>query len=267
MASKPSLTPTSQGLSLNTPAPPISTKIPLYIYYILAGLLVVVVILVIQVMHVRSSLATYSKDDYYKQLLVKNEYTSTQSTTACSNFGVYALQVDTAIAKHLNSGVIHTYASNKIDTPKFFYSVPTPKNGIMSIEYKSRNINFLPLKAKSASTSRLVNDMLGGRVEFITWQKGMFRVVLAPSFKEDMKEFFETKGFDNVRKALDDVVVVVLVKLPTLSELAEDNYVLSQMLERGNAPDGIIHTFIGQSTLEFNVDALPNGLHVIGYKI
>lgn len=242
-------------------------KLPSHIYFIIAGLLLLVAVLLVLVINVRSNLAKYSKDDYYKQLLVKNEYTTTQTTAACSNFGVYALQVDTAIAKHLNSGVIHTFAATKLAVPSFFYSVPTPKNGIMSVDYKSRKVNFLPVKAKSPTTSRFVTDILAGRVDFITWQKGMFRVTIASAFKDDMKEFFDKKGFQNVAKALDDVVVLMLIKLPTLSDLAEQDYALSQILAQGKAPNSIIQSFIGESTVEFAVDSLPNGMHVIGYKI
>lgn len=244
-----------------------SLKLPSHIYFIIAGLLLLVAILLVLVINVRSNLAKYSKDDYYKQLLVKNEYTTTQTMATCSNFGVYALQIDTAIAKHLNSGVIHTFATTKLAVPSFFYSVPTPKNGIMTVDYKSRKINFLPVKAKSPATSRFVNDVIAGRVDFITWQKGIFRVTVASSFKEDMKEFFDTKGFQNVAKALNDVVVLMLIKLPTLAELGEQDYALSEIISNGKAPNSIIQSFIGESTLEFNVDSLPNGMHVIGYKI
>ena len=58
--------------------------VPSYLYYILAFAVALALILLVQVIYVRIKLSKYTKDEYYKQLLVKNEYNNTQST-ACSN--------------------------------------------------------------------------------------------------------------------------------------------------------------------------------------
>lgn len=233
------------------------------LYYIITALVVVLVILVVQVVYVRTSLAKYTRDDYYKQLLVKNEYTTTQDQS-CSNFGIYAWPIDTFLAKLLNAPGMRKMAALKVAAPSYFYSVPS-KAGFQTIEYASTDVYYIPLVGASTATSKFMNDLLSKRVDYVTWQGGLFRVAPAVDYKQKMHKYLSEKSFDNVISMLDSVSIIALIAIPTLSKLKEQDYAFAEKLDE-TSPDTIVYSFIGDSRSELVVDALPNSFHVFAYK-
>lgn len=229
-------------------------------YIILAALLVVLVILAIQVIYVRLSLAKYSKEEYYKQLLVKNEYVSQQTKDMCSNFGVYALQIDTNLARSLNSGFVYNHAIDTIKIEPIHYTVPI-NSGYVTVEYRSHQVHYLPINTSVAATSRFINDYLANKIEYITWNANLFRIVYIPNFADQVKLLYETKHLQ--KHYFDGKDIFALIKIPTISELALYNSTLAS----SSNLSPVLKSFIGDSSGVFDATILPEAVHVIGYKV
>ena len=249
-------------IPLSTPEP--AVKVPGYVYYFLAVVLALVVIVIIQVIYVRVQLSKYSKDDYYKQLMVKNEYVTTQNQV-CSNFSVYAWQIDTVLAKLMNENAIRLGFTTQMDLPKYFYTIPT-SGSFKTIEYTSSDLYFVPLVTSSIATTRFINDCISQNVDYVSWHAGLFRVQAMQDFKDKMSTYLSSKSLDSITSMLDKCTVIVLARVPSLASLKEIDYALSQELDE-NAPDSVIHSFVGDSRGEFDASSLANSLHVIGYKV
>ena len=153
----------------------------------------------------------------------------------------------------------------KVKLPSYFYTVPT-KTGYHSIEYSTTQVHFIPLVNTTPATSRFTNDALAGKLDYVTWQGMLFRASVMSTYKEMMTEYLTSNGHSNVLAGLENTTIICLCEIPTLSKLAEVDYAFAQALEE-DAPDTIIHSFIGDSRNPFNVNSLPNLVHVIAYKL
>lgn len=243
---------------------PTTPRVPSYVYYIVAVLVVAVVMLLFQIIYIRVHLSKYSKDDYYKQLIVKNEFQS--NGQSCSNLGVYAVTVVTNLVQIINQGVLLGLASSSIQLPAFVYSIPT-SSGFQSIEYTNRDIVLLPL-TKSPGSSRLVNDILGQRVDYITWASNVFRASVSMDYKDRMQEFMLSNGYDELFESLDGITIIVLTKIPSLATLKDADYTFGESIDN-NTPATIIYSIIGSSQNTLDLVALSERpvIHMIGYKI
>jgi len=242
-----------------------SLESPMVCKVLLAIGLILLVVLGVQVLYIKTLIGKYSKDDYYKQLLVKNEYVEQQTQTMCSNFGVYGWQINTSLAKYINEPSMKAQLIHLIKLPAFFYSVPT-KLGLQTVEFPTTDVYFIPLASTSPATERFVADVLANRVDYVTWQTGLFRSAYLANFKDKVTEFLEFKGFKNVVGMLNNVKVIALCKVPTLSMLKEFDYSFAQSIDE-TVPDTLIQSFIGDSRQELDIENLPVSLQVVGYKI
>lgn len=233
------------------------------LYIIISCVIILIVILCFQVVYVRTQLYKYIKDDYYKQLLVKNKYVEEQTLQRCSNFGIYTWQINTALATYLNDSALKSQLLSIIKRPSFFYSVPT-KIGLQSVEVPSEDMYFIPIIKDSPTSHRFINDMLANRVDYVTWQTGLYRASYLTTFKDDVKDFLELKGLTNITSLLETSKIIALSKIPHLSTIREINYEMSESIP-DNAPDHLIQSFIGDSRQEINISNLPNNLQVVGY--
>lgn len=233
----------------------------IYIWSIISFFLI---ILFIQIIYIRTKLAKYSQEDYYKQLLVKNKYVDEQTYQQCSNFNVYIWQINSTLASYLNDTTYKPQIQTILKPISFLYSVPT-KIGLQSVSVVSTNLFFIPL-VNSPPTSRFINDCLSKRIDYITCQYGVYRCLYMPDFKNQMGEFFTYQGLKTVDKSLDNTSIIVLSKLPTISAIREINFELQEAID-DSTPDILIQSFAGDSRSDFPSTELPNVLQVFGYII
>jgi len=237
---------------------------PKYIFFIVALAFAVLVVLTFQVVFVRIQLSKYDQDDYYKQLLVKNEYVN--NVESCSNFGVYAVTVETSLIQIINHGDLLNKAVASVQLPLYVYTIPT-KNGFQSIEYVNYDVIFLPL-TKSPGTARLVNDILKQRVDYVTWSSNLFRISVCSDYKDKMQEYLLSNGYGDTYKAMENMSIIVLTKIPSLDSLKEADYQFGESID-SSTPATIIHSFIGtsQSSIDFGSFSDAAMLHLVGYKV
>jgi hypothetical protein len=228
-------------------------------YGVFGVAVLLLVVLIMQIVNVRGLLKTYSKDDYYKQILVKNEYNTVQATS-CSNIGIYGWQIDTILAGLLSN--ISAQINTTVKMPSFFYSVPTT-SGIRTIEYSTSEIFYIPILSSSPATTRFVNDVLSNKIDYVTWSAGLFRPVYVPDFSQQMLPYLTKAKYNNIIQLLETNSVIALCKIPSMTLLKTMDFDLAQSTDV--LSDTTLQSFLGDS--RGNILDLPNSLHIIGYKL
>jgi hypothetical protein len=232
--------------------------------YIWSIITVFLIILLVQIIYIQTKLTKYSKDDYYKQLLVKNRYVEEQTYQQCSNFNIYVWQINSTIANYLNDVTLKPQIQTILKPISFLYSVPT-KIGLQSVSVVSTDLFFIPL-VNSPPTTRFINDFLSKRIDYISCQYGVYRCSYLQDFKSQMGDFFMYKGLKTVENSLDNTSIIVLSKLPTISAIKQINFELQEAID-DSTPDILIQSFAGDSRQDFPATELPNVMQVFGYII
>lgn len=242
------------------------------IYILIAVATLVFIVMAIMIANISNRLSKYSRDDYYKQALVKNDYVINQD--ACSNFAIYALSIDTNITADINRSLLAGYANGRISLPTHFYTIPKPRSSTASsapetitIEYTPTAPYYIALKNNTPSNTRLVEDILGKRIEYLTLGPGIYRVSIINNYHGIMSSFLKENNYTNLASKLAEAAVIALTRIPTFDELKSSSEELSSADTPANQPQQIIHMFIGNPLHVIESRDIHPLTHAIGYRI
>ena len=235
-------------------------KLPSILYIVLALVVLIAVVVMIQVVYVRMKLSKYSNDDYYKQMLVKNEYQDTQSINACSNLGIYGMEIDATLTATLNSNAVKLSTQNTFALPSYHYTLPIGDK-FASVEHTPTTYITIALIA-GAAASRLTNDIAARKVDYVTWGQSLYRIAHFPDYSDKVPD----------AKKIPNRVYIALIPIPTLNELARHtNSAAQSTLTATSTNQPVITSFLSSSasaiTQPLDLTKLPSLMQVVGYAV
>lgn len=204
---KPKMSSTSKNTNTNT--------------IILIVLIILAVLLVFQVLLLRSKIKTFAKNDYYKQSLVKNEY-AYKNVESCANFAVYPWNVDTILFTAINNTDHKNRFMNHYEVKTFMYTVR--RQATMSIEtvpFTESTSNLTVVPVIKIGDNKFLNAFKNGKIEYIIWDKGgnMFAYRIDVIENVNLDEIYNGSTFnfqDSFRQ--NNYYYVILYKLQNANE-------------------------------------------------
>lgn len=235
--------------------------------YLKWGLIVVIVIalcaITLQIIQIRTTLSKYESDDYYKRTMVNNKEVIASFDTF--PLKVYELRIDNTVMTKLNGQTfVNILTSNMMYTTNNYTVLIGGKPYTTS--YRETSPIFLPI-LRNIATEQLINDILNGNINYITWGKYVFRV----EYDDQLINVSLANNKVIPASSILHTYVLIVYPIPDIDALsALDTTILNK---KSFIPNHIIYSFGGSSgnkttSASLLSDESINGIiHAIGYKI